>query len=95
MKAFLLFYSVLLFSTGLWAQDSTSFTTQVSDNRVSFAASLPKLTQIPGAPAPFYTYLWDFGDGHYSTEANPEHVYATTGNYAAKMYAVNNYDDGK
>ncbi len=95
MKATLLFYSLLFLSTGLLAQDSTSFTTQVSNNKVSFAASLPQLTQIPGAPAPFYTYLWDFGDGHYSTEANPEHVYSTTGNYVAKLYAVNNYDDGK
>lgn len=27
------------------------------------------------------SYLWDFGDGNSSTEQNPEHTYATDGNY--------------
>ncbi|MEW6758348.1 MAG: PKD domain-containing protein [Acidobacteriota bacterium] len=33
-----------------------------------------------GGIAP-YTYLWDFGDGGTSTEANPTHVFTTTGDY--------------
>jgi PKD repeat protein len=27
------------------------------------------------------TYLWDFGDGHTSTEENPRHLYTTVGQY--------------
>ncbi|MEW5763921.1 MAG: PKD domain-containing protein [Acidobacteriota bacterium] len=33
-----------------------------------------------GGIAP-YTYLWDFGDGGTSTEANPTHLYTTKGDY--------------
>ena len=29
----------------------------------------------------FGTYSWDFGDGSSSTQANPQHTYAATGNY--------------
>lgn len=35
-------------------------------------------------------YLWDFGDGEVSTLANPEHIYATPGNYLAKLTLVDN-----
>jgi PKD repeat protein len=69
--------------------------TAQKENKVSFKAALPPLTQIPGAPQPFYTYLWDFGDGHFSTSENPEHIYDKPGDYEAILYAVNNYDDGK
>jgi PKD repeat protein len=30
-----------------------------------------------------YTYLWSFGDGTTSTTQNPQHTYATNGNYTA------------
>jgi len=30
---------------------------------------------------PYFTYFWDFGDGNYCTEPNPEHVYKAAGNY--------------
>lgn len=76
------------------AVDSVILVKQDS-NRVSFTASLPPLTQIPGAPAPFYTYLWDFGDGHFSTAENPLHYYDRLSGFDVYMYAVNNYDDGK
>lgn len=64
-------------------------------NRVSFSVALPPLVQIPGAPSPFYTYLWDFGDGHFSTEAQPVHDYSRISDFDVHLYAVNNYDDGK
>ncbi len=31
------------------------------------------------------SYLWDFGDGNTSTEANPDYVYATGGLYNVKL----------
>lgn len=76
-------------------QDSSIIVKVDSSNRVSFSVNLPALTQIPGAPEPFYTYLWDFGDGHFSTAANPEHIFAKNDVYDVQLYAVNNYDDGK
>ena len=30
-------------------------------------------------------YAWDFGDGTFSAEANPEHVYAANGNYTVTL----------
>jgi uncharacterized repeat protein (TIGR01451 family) len=34
---------------------------------------------------PPYNYLWEFGDGEWSTEQNPEHTYMSAGVYAAKL----------
>lgn len=68
---------------------------QVQDNRVKFTSILRPLRGVAGAPAPFYTYFWEFGDGTYSFEKEPSHVYKDTGDYPVRLYATNNYDDGK
>lgn len=34
------------------------------------------------------TYLWDFGDGNTSTEANPTHEYKSSGNYLIQLKAM-------
>jgi hypothetical protein len=67
----------------------------IADNVSSFNADLRPLHRIPGAPAPFYTYLWEFGDGKFSFEPQPNHVYLDTGIYNVRLFATNNYDDGK
>ncbi|MEN1938677.1 collagenase ColA [Paenibacillus sp. 102] len=36
------------------------------------------------------SYLWDFGDGTTSTEANPTHVYGKEGTYTAKLTVKDN-----
>ncbi len=59
-----------------------------------FKAELPELKGVPGGRQPFYTYLWDFGDGHFSIKKSPQHVYAKPGDYSVNLYVVNNYDDG-
>ena len=69
--------------------------TQISGNAVTFRPETPELNQIAGAPKAFYTYHWEFGDGHYSIEQNPKHVYKNIGNYDVKLWATNNYDNGK
>jgi PKD repeat protein len=96
VKYFYTFF-LLIFSFTVIAQqaDSTIIATTDSSNKVSFSIKLPALTQIPGAPAPFYTYLWDFGDGHFSTAESPQHLYAKADTYEVMLYAVNNYDDGR
>lgn len=60
-----------------------------------FSSELRPLRQIAGAPAPFYTYFWEFGDGGFSFEKNPFHIYKGTDPVLARLFATNNYDDGK
>ncbi len=60
-----------------------------------FTSELRPLRAIAGAPAPFYTYFWEFGDGGFSFEKDPTHVYKGNDPILARLYATNNYDDGK
>lgn len=60
-----------------------------------FTSELRPLRQIAGAPAPFYTYFWEFGDGSFSFEKDPIHIYNSDNPILARLYATNNYDDGK
>ena len=53
------------------------------------------MQQIAGAPEAFYSYYWEFGDGQFSFEEKPKHVYRDTGLFNARLFATNNYDDGK
>ncbi|UWY29484.1 PKD domain-containing protein [Flavobacterium sp. TR2] len=64
-------------------------------NQVSFKPETPPLIPIAGAPKPSYSYLWELGDGHYSKEAEPKHVYKNKGTYTARLAVTNNYDNGK
>ncbi|QKJ30740.1 PKD domain-containing protein [Mucilaginibacter mali] len=67
----------------------------IDGNSVKFTPQLRDLRAIAGAPAPFYTYLWEFGDGTFSFEKDPLHLYADTGKFNVRLFATNNYDDGK
>ncbi|WP_124562523.1 hypothetical protein [Pedobacter sp. KBW01] len=60
-----------------------------------FTSELRPLRQIAGAPAPFYTYFWEFGDGSFSFEKDPLHIYKDNKPAFARLFATNNYDDGK
>lgn len=64
-------------------------------NDIFFTPETPTLNQIAGAPKAFYTHYWEFGDGHYSTEEKPKHVYKNKGEYEVKLWVTNNYDTGK
>ncbi|MEG1227638.1 MAG: PKD domain-containing protein [Flavobacterium sp.] len=64
-------------------------------NSVTFKPETPPLIPIAGAPKPSYSYLWELGDGHYSKEAEPKHVYKKKGTYTARLAVTNNYDNGK
>lgn len=67
----------------------------VADNQVKFSPQVRALRQVAGAPEAFYTYFWDLGDGRFSFENEPTHHYRDTGTYQVRLYATNNYDDGK
>lgn len=67
----------------------------LENNRASLSAVLRPLRQIAGAPEAFYTYFWEFGDGTFSFAPQPVHHFKDTGDYEIRLYATNNYDDGK
>ncbi|CAH8281298.1 PKD domain-containing protein [Mariniflexile fucanivorans] len=69
--------------------------TNITGNTVLFTPETPELIQIAGAPKAFFTHFWEFGDGNYSTEPTPKHIYKKTGDYEVKLWATNNYDNGK
>ena len=66
-----------------------------NDNAIKFSALTPPLQQMQGAPQAFYTFYWEFGDGHYSTEPAPTHTYKAAGEHTVKLWTTNNYDNGK
>ncbi|HYC39558.1 MAG TPA: PKD domain-containing protein [Chitinophagaceae bacterium] len=75
--------------------DTAVISVQLKDNQASFNSVLRPLRQIAGAPAAFYSYYWEFGDGSFSFEEKPRHVFRDTGAYEIRLFATNNYDDGK
>ena len=58
---------------------SANFTSQVAGLTVTFNNTSSNAM----------TYLWEFGDGQTSTEANPTHTYAMPGVYDVKLTATN------
>jgi gliding motility-associated-like protein len=36
------------------------------------------------------SWFWNFGDGSYSTQENPQHIYETTGNYSVSLEVTTN-----
>ena len=67
---------------------------KISENGFKFSSIDTPLTQIAGAPEPFYTYWWEFGDGHYSTKQSPSHYYESKNDFNMLLARTNNYDDG-
>ena len=94
-------FAIFLFAKGLFAQSLVACDTipaqliyKIDNEKVTFDAELRPLRPVAGAPAPFYSYFWEFGDGNFSFLQNPTHIYADSGTYAPRLYATNNYDDG-
>src|SRR5690554_6193291 len=55
------------------------------DRGYKFNPVIRPLIPIPGGRQAFYTYLWDFGDGQFSTEESPIHRYASPGEYDVSL----------
>ncbi len=96
---FLLFLTSFSFYSQTKVKDTITRRANITYNQkgklVSFKPETPPLIPIAGAPKPSYSYLWEMGDGHYSKEAEPKHVYKTKGTYTARLAVTNNYDNGK
>lgn len=102
MNKYLLFF--LLFPALVLSQQTITSDTitreaiigyDIDGNTVSFNPENPPLIPIAGAPKPFYTHFWEFGDGNYSFEEKPTHTYKETGEFETRLWATNNYDNGK
>ena len=68
---------------------------KIENGITKFTSELRPLRAIAGAPAPFYTYFWEFGDGSFSFEESPSHVFSRYDSIMVRLFATNNYDDGK
>lgn len=90
---------ILLLAAGsaCQAQDSIPAVIRVEErgDSIHFSSQLRPLRQIAGAPAAFYSYFWELGDGRFSWDADPVYAYRDTGVYQVRLFATNNYDDGK
>ena len=97
--SFLFFVFILSSSAQELVNDTITRTSSIKANIVGNSVILtpetPTLNQIAGAPKAFYTHYWEFGDGHYSTEKKPNHIYKNIGEYEVKLWATNHYDTGK
>ncbi|HXD79648.1 MAG TPA: PKD domain-containing protein [Puia sp.] len=78
------------------AQDSIppEIRVDTSGDTLHFSARLRPLRQLAGAPAAYYSYFWELGDGRFSFDRNPSWLYRDSGRYQVRLYATNNYDDG-
>lgn len=45
---------------------------------------------LPGSGV-LNSWKWDFGDGNFSDQENPQHIYTATGNFNVSLRAVNNF----
>ncbi|MDY8136793.1 PKD domain-containing protein [Aquimarina sp. 2201CG5-10] len=104
MRGFIILFLIVLFSPlccfgQILTNDTIPRIAPISydleGNRATYSAEMPPLNQIAGAPKAFYTYYWEFGDGDYSFKEKPTHQYKKPGTYNTKLWATNNYDNGK
>ncbi len=100
MKALLLPCFGLLWLPLLTAQTEqpeqlSDFTVTPENGGLRFRPQSPPMTQIAGAPIAFYTHYWEFGDGGFSFEESPLHVYEKAGPYPALLSSTAHYDDNE
>ncbi len=97
MQRTALFLLILLaVGSGTRAQDSIPPQIHAEElgDSLHFSAVLRPLRQLAGAPAAYYSYFWEWGDGRFSFDKEPLYAYHDTGLYQVRLYATNNYDDG-
>lgn len=75
----------LPFWTGLSLKPTAVF--DISDGQAGIEQQLQFTNKSTGQPP--LTYRWDFGDGQTSTATNPQHAYATAGEYQASLTVSN------
>lgn len=96
----LFFASLFFFPNFLSAQNTlperqADFGVSAEGQGIRFTPVMPPLAQRAGAPKAYYEYFWEFGDGSFSKEDNPVHIYSKPGEYMASADAIAHYDTGK
>lgn len=86
-KLFLIVIPALLFFSSCEYMPYADFSAS-SDN-----ASTGEVIYFDNYSDHTYTYDWDFGDGYYSSLANPSHSYASPGTYRVTLTAYGNNDE--
>ncbi len=89
-------YIVILTVTGPGGSDTAELTISVGPpvpapdaaftaDPTSGEAPLTVSFDSTGDPANITAYNWDFGDGNFSTEADPQYIYASSGNFTTRL----------
>ncbi|RYZ99472.1 MAG: PKD domain-containing protein [Sphingobacteriaceae bacterium] len=69
------------------AAPSVNFSSNTTNGCLPLAVNFTS-NSTPGSGS-ISSYLWDFGDGHTSTDANPQHVYTASGNFNVSLRVTN------
>lgn len=96
-------WTVTLIAKGNGTSDTISKKIEVIQTKVDYAMTLDEAKPYAPLSVKFVnqsvvrngetmTFTWDFGDGEQSTEASPEHVYATPGTYYTTLKGRKNND---
>lgn len=76
----------VLITTGCGQANPTTVVQHIPDAVASFDLFTSFLTaQLTNTSTNATSYLWDFGDGNTSTDPNPIHIYADTGDYVITL----------
>jgi thermitase len=68
---------------------TADFTANLTDGPAPLTVTF---TSLSGPVDKIESYLWDFGDYQYSTEANPIHAYMANGNYTVSLTVIGDGD---
>lgn len=71
------------------------FTTNPEGAGIRFNPVPPPMQQVAGAPPAYFTCFWEFGDGSFSTEKSPLHVFASKDSVESVLHLTYHYDDGE
>ena len=67
-------------------------------NRYRYKATPPAIeamANLKSSQTPEWGYYWEFGDGHFSSEASPVHSYEASGSYEVRVYLTPQYAKNK
>lgn len=74
-----------------YSPKTTAMEFKISSTNAFFTASDGVASETPAAfqnrSSNASSYLWEFGDGTISTDANPQHTYQNAGTYSVKLTA--------
>ena len=70
---------------GFYPSADVDFTYNVSGDQYTLDYYVVSTIQFNNTSAKTGNFVWDFGDGTTSTEANPTHKYSVAGNYKVTL----------